>query len=141
MRLAAERLHVGQHTLVASIAADPTAQSSLNAQLRALTTLHTFDTLRLAKVLVQEMMANMEPDAFARFYTQLVAQTAALTDSHETTSNINITEVVLKMLPPNAREALLAIVGGGFGPAGAANGSGPGPGPRDFDLGDDEGAA
>src|SRR6266851_3599308 len=43
-RLAAERLGVTPQILVASIAQDPSAQESLNAQLRTFTTLHTFDT-------------------------------------------------------------------------------------------------
>lgn len=110
MNLAAERLGVKQHTLVASIAADPTAQSNLNAQLRALTTLHTFDSLRLAKVLIGDMMAEMEPDTFAKFYVQLVQQVGTLTDDKTSTQNINITEVVMKMLPPNARDALMRLV-------------------------------
>lgn len=128
LHLAAERLHVPHSTLVASIAADPSAQASLNAQLRALTTLHTFDTLRLAKVIVEQQMAEMDPADFARFYTQLVQQVSSLTDPHETTQNVNITEVVLKMLPPDAREALLKLVspGGADGPPALGVGRGVG---------------
>lgn len=110
MHLAAERLQVPQHVLVASIAQDPTAQASLNSQLRALATLHTFDTLRAAKVLVESMMVDMEPADFAKFYNSLVQQVATLTDSHESTHNINVTEVMMKMLPPHVRDAFTRII-------------------------------
>lgn len=109
--LAAERLGVPTQVLIASIAQDPSAQASLNAQLRTLTTLMTFDTLRLSNAIVGEMMQGMEPADFAKFYTNLIQQTAALTDSHETTTNVNVTEIMLKMLPPEVRSAVLTLRG------------------------------
>lgn len=137
-KLAAERLHVPQHVLVASIAADPTAQSNLNAQLRALTTLTTFDTLRAAKAMVDAMIPEMDPADFAKFYVQLVQQVGTLTDTHESTTNVNITEVVLKMLPPNARDALMRIVAAGqLGAAPTATTNGALPSPLDDDASDE----
>lgn len=109
--LAAEKLGVTTQILIASIAQDPSAQASLNAQLRTLTTLMTFDTLRLSKAVVGEMMSEMEPADFAKFFTSLIQQTAALTDSHESTTNVNVTEIMLKMVPPAVRQAILTLRG------------------------------
>lgn len=132
--LAAERLHITPQVLVASIAQDPSAQASLNSQLRTLTTLMTFDTMRLAQAVVGEMMSNMEPGEFAKFFTDLTRQVTALTDSHETTQNINVSEVALKMLPPHVRAAVLAFAQP-FGPPTGPPPGGPhspnGPAPQD----------
>src|SRR6266568_3834914 len=65
--------------LTASIAQDPTAQDSLNAQLRTLTTLQAFDTLNAAKALIDANLIDLEPADFVKFYTALVQQVAALT--------------------------------------------------------------
>lgn len=111
--LAAERLGVTTQVLVASIAQDSTAQSSLNAQLRTLTTLQAFDTLRSAKAISDQMIADLDPADFVKFYAAMVKEVASLTDDHTSTQNINVTEVVLRMLPPEARSAMLALIGGG----------------------------
>lgn len=95
---------------MSAIAADPTAAQSLNSQLRTLATLHAFDTMRLTKVLVDASIADMGPSEIGKFYTTLLTQIGSNTDSHETTSNINITEFVLQQLSPEARQALMTLV-------------------------------
>lgn len=106
---AAESLGVQTHTLVASIAQDPQAEEILNRQLRMLATLHTFDTFRAAKLLVDGAMVDMEPRDLARFFADMSRQIAESTDTKTSTTNINIAEHVVRSLSPEAREALLAL--------------------------------
>lgn len=104
--LAAERLHVPKQVLIAAIAADPLAHDSLAKQLRTLALLGTYEMLDLSRVAYTASIPELEPKQLARTVIALAALVAQLTDTHTQTSNVNITEVVLRMLPPDAREAL-----------------------------------
>lgn len=108
--LAAERLGVSAATLVASIAQDPTAASALNSQLRTLTTLMAFDTLRSAKALMDGMLVDMDPGDFARFFGSMIQTVNSLTTEANPTQDINVQEAILNKLPPAERRALLTLM-------------------------------
>lgn len=130
VRMAAEQLGVKPETLIASIAQDPAAEATLNAQLRTLTSLHTFDTFRMAKMLIDNAMTDMEPKDLARFFSDLARQISEITDNKTTTHNVNIAEYVMRSLSPEARDALMALApalasgGSGLGVGGSSPGSG-----------------
>jgi hypothetical protein len=108
--LAAERLGINSTELIASIAADPSGIDILNARLRVLATVNTYDTWRQSKMLIDSAMIDMEAADLGKFYTNLLQQVTALTDAHTTTANVNIHEHVLQSLPPEARNALVDMV-------------------------------
>lgn len=108
--LAAERLGINSTELIASIAADPSGIDLLNARLRVLATVNTYDTWRQSKMLIDSAMVDMEAADLGKFYTNLLQQVTALTDTHTTTANVNIHEHVLQSLPPEARNALVDMV-------------------------------
>lgn len=116
IHLAAEKLHTTESIMTASIAADPVAHQSLTAQLRTMSTLMTFDMLRTAKVMMDSVMTELEPQDFMKFYLKLMDTFNAATapsQSGNPTTNINIQEHVISMLPPHVRQALVALKGGG----------------------------
>ena len=114
-RLAAEALHISRQTLIATITADPMAQETLLAQLRTLTLLGTFEIFDQTKLVYLSQLADMEPKDVAKTLTAIAALLTQLTQNptQSLNANVNITEVVLRMLPPDARQALqtLAIEG------------------------------
>jgi hypothetical protein len=110
LHLAAERLHVSRGTLSATIARDPSAQRSLQEQLRAMTLMYAFDSLTAAKALLDEQMSELEPADFVKFYGELTKLIGGMTDPHESTTNLNITEVMLSALPPGVREAVVTMI-------------------------------
>lgn len=115
--LAAERLfgHNPNATawLVASIAQDPLAQESLNAQLRTLTTLQAFDSLSAAKALLDVVLTDLDPADFTKFYTTLLTQITSLTappPSGRALDASQLAELLMSRMPPNVRRRFLELV-------------------------------
>lgn len=108
--LAAERLGIPKHVLVASIAADPSAQRSLNEQLRTLALLTAFDTLQATQVCMDESISELEAPDRVKLFGDLVKLVTVMTESHETTANVNITETMLGALPPHVRLAVTRLM-------------------------------
>lgn len=115
VHLAAERLFGpganGPAMLTASIAQDPLALESLNAQLRTLTTLQAFDALHEARVLLPSVLAELEPKDFANYYLKLVQSMREFTEpSDAPTSPGDALARLINLLPPDARRAFMVLV-------------------------------
>lgn len=132
--LAAERLF-GQNPnatawLVASIAQDPLAQDTLNAQLRTLTTLQAFDSLNSAKALLDVVLTDLDPEDFTKFYSALLAQIAQLTAPSTTARSLDasqLAELLMSRMPPHVRRRFLELVEGPPDPSDASPPNGPEP--------------
>lgn len=114
--LAAERLFGTDPNatalLTASIAQDPLALESLNAQLRTLTTLQAFDAMHQARNLLPMAISELEPKDFVRYYTQLVTTMREFTEPVATPTAPGDSLVkLLNLLPPEARRAFLTLAG------------------------------
>jgi hypothetical protein len=111
VNLAAEHLHVPREVITASIAINPGAQESLNMQLRTLTTLYAFDTLRSVKALMDQTVVDLDPADRARLYRELTQVVRELTAPTQTNSAnpATLAEIALRMLPPEARKAVIAL--------------------------------
>ena len=101
-------------SLIASIAQDPLAQESLNAQLRTLTTLRAFDALTQAQVLLPSILTDLEAADFVRFYTQLIKNVSDLATASATPAQpSDAISKLLEALPPEGRRAFMALVATG----------------------------
>src|SRR3972149_10505675 len=112
LNLAAERLHISPSTLTLIISQDPQGYESLQRQLRILTLLSSSMMLHVAQIALQTSIADLTPFEASKTYLSLLDSIQTFTDPHTQTqnSNVNITEVVMRMLPPSARQALLDLV-------------------------------
>lgn len=109
--LAAERLNIEPHHLPGIISADPVAPSILNSQLRTLTILLTFETFRLTHQSVLATLQTFEPKELVSILTKLGDQLERLSaPTRASVPNVNITEYILRSLPADQREALLALM-------------------------------
>lgn len=113
--LATERLGLDKgdvHVLSAIIAADAQAGPALHNQLRTLTLLRTFQTFQLASSAVEAAISDMDGKDLGKFIMGLTQLIDRLTDSPlpTQTQNINVTEYVMSMLPPEARQAVLTLL-------------------------------
>lgn len=120
LALAAERLYgtaTAASRLVALIASDMSAPAMLAAQMRTLATVNMFATLNKVQRELDGKISLMEPYDLSKTYTAILDKVLAATDNHESTQNINMTEVVLSILPPEAREALKQLVSDSPAPA------------------------
>jgi hypothetical protein len=102
--------------LIAVIAADPSATQELQHQLRTLATLQTFQSMQRVGFVVEGSLTIQEPADLIKLYTQLLSLVATFTDDHTQQVNanvqstsLNLTEVVLRQLPPEVREALKVL--------------------------------
>lgn len=115
VHLAAERLF-GTHPsatawLMASIAQDPMAQSQLNAQLRTLTTLKTFDAFNTVVALLPTVIADMEPAEFTKLFGDILKHMTALTATTQAQQDPgDALTRLMQTLPPNARRALITLI-------------------------------
>lgn len=125
-RLAAERLFGPASpnalaNLTASIAQDPLAIGRLNEQLRTLTMLQAFDSLNATKVGLDNMIAELKPAEYVKFYLALTTVVTQLTaapppsiaNGSASANPALIAEQLLNQLPPQARRAFMTLVGGG----------------------------
>lgn len=113
LALAAERLYGSSsaaNRLVALIAGDMSAPAMLSAQMRTLATINMFATLNKVQAELNDKVSLLDPYDLSKTYTAILDKVLAATDNHESTSNININEVVMSILPPEAREALKQLV-------------------------------
>jgi hypothetical protein len=110
IELAAERLQVPPEYILATISANPAAHQILSVQLRTMTTLGIISTLNKVHLELESKITLMDPFDLAKTYTTLVDKLLVATDSHESTENININQMVMSVLPPAAREALKQLV-------------------------------
>lgn len=113
--LAAERLFGNAPeavaNLVASIAQDPLAQESLNAQLRTLTTLRAFDALTQTSLLLPAVLSELEAPDFVKFHASLLKQVSDLTSAQINQPNpADAITRLIQALPPDARRAFLTLV-------------------------------
>lgn len=111
-QLAAEKLGITTQSLINMIASDPTATDLLNRQLRALTTISTFETLMSLTQVMCGLSTEFEPGDIVKAVTSLTDMIQKLTDSKETTQNVNIVDNVYKMVPPEVKKALLTLIDG-----------------------------
>lgn len=109
--LAAERLHVPKQTLIAAITADPLSVDTLQRQLRTLTLLGAYELFDQTKLVYLAQLADIDPKTLAKTMTTLLVLLTQLTTptQQSISANVNITEVVLRMLPPEARAALQTL--------------------------------
>lgn len=110
LELAADRLHITPEELIALIAADMSAPAILAAQMRTWATIKMTATLAKVQRSLDAKIELLDAYDLSKTYTTLVDKVLQATDNHETTSNVNIQEVILTMLPPAAREALKQII-------------------------------
>lgn len=110
--LAAERLHVPKQQLIAAITADPLSVDTLQRQLRTLTLLGAYELFDQTKLVYLAQLADIDPKTLAKTMTTLLVMLTQLTQptTQNISANVNITEVVLRMLPPDARAALQSLV-------------------------------
>ena len=109
MALAAERLGTTKSDLIASICSDPQGLTVLSQQLRTMTLVNTFEMLRETQLVYQASLPELDPADLAKTVVALATLVQSMTASTATTTNVNMTEVVLKMLPPEARRALMTL--------------------------------
>jgi hypothetical protein len=114
--LAAERLskqlqfHISPTQLTSLITGDPLGADSLTAQLKLSTLLQTYELLSKMLFILSNSLEDLTANELAKSTSQILTVFQSLTtSSNPLTANINVTEVVLKMLPPEAREAVLAL--------------------------------
>lgn len=111
VELAAENLHVKPADFVAIITQDPNAYQQLQLQLRTLTLLRAFESLNLTSLLYSDALLKLEPKDLAKAYASLLETMRGLTDTKESTQNINITETAIRLLPLPIRNAMLTLMG------------------------------
>ena len=110
---AAETLGLGSDgvaaaKLTAIIASDPQANLSLTERLRTLTILATFDTLQKVKISLEASLGEIEPADLVKLFSALTTSLERLSDAKVSTQNINVTEIAMRMLPADVREAIIA---------------------------------
>lgn len=107
LRLTSEKLKVPTAQIVAKIVADPSSPAILAQQLRTYAMLGMATSLAKAQTSFIQALPNLSPYDASKTYTTLIAQVLAATNPNEgMTTNINVTEVIMRMMPPEAREAL-----------------------------------
>ncbi len=103
---AALSLHIDYNTLITILTESPQAPLLLSQTMRLFTTLRTYEMLETTRRHLSDKIDDMAPKDLSTLFSSLMTTVATLTDKHEATQNINVTEVVLRMLPPQARVAL-----------------------------------
>lgn len=99
--------------LIALLAEDASAQQDLQRILRTLSLLKAFSTFNNVSVTVDGTLDTMDGNQRARLMTKLLDTIAILTDDHtqtlnsnQTRLNLNMTEAVMKNLPPDVQQAI-----------------------------------
>ena len=119
--LAAERLNrlyqLPPHTIVPSsltgaIASDAEASDMVARHLRTVMMFDAYDMLAKVALAVQGALETIEPKDAVRAYEAITRLLTELTDNKTTTTNLNITQVAMNMLPPHVRSAVLALAQG-----------------------------
>lgn len=108
--LASERLKVPPEYIIATIAQDLSSAATLRQQLRTMATVGMMTTLSKVHHELESRLTEMDPYDISRTYTSLLDKIMVATDSHESTENININQMVMSLLPPAGREALKQLI-------------------------------
>ena len=111
MHLAAERLQLKHGDLLALIVADPNAIDILQLQLRAMSTLIAFSSLKLVADSFASSLERMKPEDNVKAFIGLLEAINKFTDNKQSTQNVNITEIMLKMIPSDVRKAVIEVAG------------------------------
>lgn len=110
IELAASRLGFQPFELIALLVADPNAPQILASQYRTLTLIKTFDALRLTHVEFRNAVIEMEPEEVAKTLTGLSKLAVELTSQKSDNTNLDVTGLMLRFLPPEVREAVTTLV-------------------------------
>lgn len=110
---AALSLKIDYSTLITILTENPSAPLLLSQTMRLFTTLRTYEMLETTRRNLKDKIDDMAPKDLSTLFSSLMTTVATLTDKHEATQNINVTEVVLRMLPPQARVALQQLAAEG----------------------------
>lgn len=97
--------------LITAITSDPTSIHTLEAQVRTYALLNAFTTLALTQAAYIASLAELEPRFTAKTYVDLLRSLHELSGTQTPTNNIDITNIVLRMLPPEARQAIIDLTG------------------------------
>lgn len=109
-RLAAEKLGVNTAELISAIASDPGAINTAQSYAKTLLVLQTLDNMQLAGDAFRAALTEMDPKDVGRSYTDIAKLLADLTDDKTSTLNINQTELVMRLLPSDVKDAVLRVV-------------------------------
>ena len=108
--------YLNKTKLIALIAEDASVQQDLQRVLRTLSMLRAFSTFNLVSTTVDGTLDNLDATNRARLMTRLLDSIAILTDDHTQTINsnerrlnVNMTEAVMKNLPPDVQQAIKAL--------------------------------
>ncbi len=108
LALAAERLNVSQATLLQQLAIDPTTQSVLPLQLKTIAILYIFELITQVKIAFESSIPDLTPYEAAKTLTSMLTLLNSMSTS-ATPGTFNIQDALLKMLPPEAREAMFVL--------------------------------
>jgi hypothetical protein len=118
-RLAAERIGLLTETGVGDevelqliIADDPNNIDILTQQIRTHTVLQTFELLGKSMLLLSAQLGQLDSYDLSKHTNSLIQLMERLTDSKETTQNINVNETLLKSLPGEVREYVKVLLDG-----------------------------
>lgn len=106
--LAASRLNTTPQNLLSIISLDPQAKDILPIYIRTVASLYIFEALSQVRLSITAAIPDLQPYETIKAFTNLVDLLSKLTQSDAPT--VNIQEMVLKMIPPEARQALLTLV-------------------------------
>jgi hypothetical protein len=111
LHLAAERLRTTPAEIVTTIATDQRMVDQLNQTIRTTTLLGIFNTFGALQLIITQTLSDMEPDELRKLFSSMTEMIATFTDPKQsTTTNINVNEYVMRMLPPDVRKALTDVV-------------------------------
>lgn len=99
--------------LIALLAEDAAAQQDLQRILRTLSMLKAFSTFNVVAMTVDGTLENLSADSRSKLMVKLLDMLSVLTDDHtqtlnsnQTRLNLNMTEAVMKQLPPDIQQAV-----------------------------------
>lgn len=105
--------------LIALLAEDASAQQDLQRILRTLSLLRAFASFNLVSTTIDGTLEHLDANNRARLMTRLLDSIAVLTDDHtqnintkQTNLNMNMTEALMKKLPPDIQQAVKVLAAG-----------------------------
>lgn len=107
--LAAHRLGISPSDLLAQISNDPAAKDLLPLYIRTAASLYLFESLSQMRLALQTSIPDLQPYEVVKAFTALVQLLNTLTQSSDTASTLPIQDLVYRLMPPEARDALMAL--------------------------------
>jgi len=104
--LAAERLHIPLSTLLSILNQDT---SLLTSYLHTFSQITAFSLLGQVKIVVESTLHSLEPKDAAKFMSSLLSIIGSTPTPTSQVNQINVFDSVLKILPPEAKQALLTL--------------------------------